>query len=99
MVRLYSTTISEATYKLLKANTLFVLPLISVSQIVCIFGQCHAHRFIDHVRYRAIACGGPQAQSTVDIRIEIDGGTLLFIHAPIVTLKRHDVKTSPVMRC
>ena len=75
-VRLYSTTISEATYKLLKANTLFVLPLISVSQIVCIFGQCHAHRFIDHVRYRAIACGGPQAQSTVDIRIEIDGGTL-----------------------
>ncbi len=51
MVRLYSTTFSETAYKLLKANTFFFFPLLNISQIVCILGQCHAHRFINHIRY------------------------------------------------
>ena len=51
MVRLYSTTFSETAYKLFKANTFFFFPLLNISQIVCILGQCHAHRFINHIRY------------------------------------------------
>ncbi len=51
MVRLYSTTFSETAYKLLKANTFFFFPLLNISQIVYILGQCHAYRFINHIRY------------------------------------------------
>ncbi len=50
MVSLYSATFSETVYKLFKANAFFFLPLLNISQIVCILSQRHAYRFIDHIR-------------------------------------------------
>jgi hypothetical protein len=91
----YFGTLFEILEGILKAQIGFVGAFVKSCEVLCVFGKAKPYSLIDQIGNRPIGVHGLETQRPMEIRIEIDCGSLLrCLHKNTSTRKRPGVNDS-----